>query len=149
MTNRELKRIAILNRGEPAMRFIIAAREYAQEHGVPLETIALYTDPDRRAMFVREADDAYGLGAAIYNTPDGHRRSSYLDYERLERALVATRADAVWPGWGFAAERPEFVDLCDRLGIEFIGPTGDMMRKLGDKIASKKLAESANVPVAP
>ena len=131
------------------MRFIIAAREYASEHGEALHTIALFTDPDRRAMFVREADEAYGLGPAIYTTTDGHRRSSYLDYERLEQALLATRAEAVWPGWGFAAERPEFVDLCDRLGIEFIGPTGDMMRKLGDKIASKQLAERAEVPVAP
>jgi acetyl/propionyl-CoA carboxylase alpha subunit/acetyl-CoA carboxylase carboxyltransferase component len=149
MTDRAFRRIAIINRGEPAMRFIIAAREYASEHGEALHTIALFTDPDRRAMFVREADEAYGLGPAIYTTTDGHRRSSYLDYERLEEALVATRAEAVWPGWGFAAERPEFVDLCDRLGIEFIGPTGDMMRKLGDKIASKQLAERAEVPVAP
>jgi acetyl/propionyl-CoA carboxylase alpha subunit/acetyl-CoA carboxylase carboxyltransferase component len=149
MTNPDFKRIAIINRGEPAMRFIIAAREYADENGVPLQTIALFTEPDSRAMFVREADAAYALGAPIYTTPEGHRRSSYLDYDRLERALVATRAEAVWPGWGFAAERPEFVDLCDRLGIEFIGPTGDMMRKLGDKITSKQLAERAEVPVAP
>jgi len=131
------------------MRFIIAAREYGQEHDDPLHTIALYTDPDRRAMFVREADEAYGIGPAIYTTDDGQRKSSYLDYERLERALVETGAEAVWPGWGFAAERPEFADLCDRLGIVFIGPTGDMMRKLGDKITSKQLAEQAEVPVAP
>ncbi len=131
------------------MRFIIAAREYAAEHNLPLRTIALFTDPDSRAMFVREADTAYSIGAPIYTTPKGHRRSSYLDYDRLERALIATGAEAAWPGWGFAAERPEFVDLCDRLGIEFIGPTGDMMRKLGDKIASKQLAERAEVPVAP
>jgi len=149
MTNPSFQRIAIVNRGEPAMRFIVAAREYMHEHQQPLHTIAFFTDPDRRAMFVREADQAYGLGPAIYTTADGHRRSSYLDYDRLERALVDTRAEAVWPGWGFAAERPEFVDLCDRLGIEFIGPTGDMMRRLGDKITSKQLAEQAEVPVAP
>ncbi|MGB5311400.1 MAG: carboxyl transferase domain-containing protein [Polyangiales bacterium] len=149
MTNSRFQRIAIVNRGEPAMRFIVAAREYRHEHREPLHTIALFTDPDRRAMFVREADQTYGLGPAIYTTADGHRRSSYLDYQRLERALIHTRAEAVWPGWGFAAERPEFVDLCDRLGIEFIGPTGDMMRKLGDKITSKQLAEWAEVPVAP
>ena len=131
------------------MRFIIAAREYSREHGQKLETIALYTDPDRRAMFVREADAAFGIGNAIYTTPDGNRRSSYLDYDRIERALIETGAEAVWPGWGFASERPEFVDLCERLGIEFIGPTADMMRRLGDKITSKQLAERANVPVAP
>mgnify|MGYP001819757053 FL=1 len=149
MADSSFTRIAILNRGEPAMRFIIAAREYANEHGIELHTIALFTDPDRRAMFVREADEAYGIGSAIYTTESGHRRSSYLDYARLEKALLATRAEAVWPGWGFAAERPEFVDLCDRIGVEFIGPTGDMMRKLGDKITSKQLAERAKVPVAP
>ena len=149
MVDSSFTRIAILNRGEPAMRFIIAAREYADEHGIELRTIALFTDPDRRAMFVREADEACGIGSAIYTTENGHRRSSYLDYARLEKALLATRAEAVWPGWGFAAERPEFVDLCDRIGVEFIGPTGDMMRKLGDKITSKQLAERAKVPVAP
>ena len=149
MSNQTFKRIAILNRGEPAMRFIIAAREYAQERGVPLHTIALYTDPDRRAMFVREADQAYALGPATYTTPSGQRQSSYLDFERIERALVETQAEAVWPGWGFAAEQAPFVDLCDRLGIVFIGPTGDMMRNVGDKITSKQLAEQSDVPVAP
>ena len=148
MSNSTFKRIAIINRGEPAMRFIIAAREYEQEWGDPLHTIALYTDPDRRAMFVREADEAFPLGPATYTTESGQRKSSYLDYERLERALIETRAEAVWPGWGFAAEQPGFVDLCDRLGIVFIGPTGDMMRRLGDKITSKQLAEQADVPVA-
>ena len=131
------------------MRFIIAAREYSAERGVPLHTIALYTEPDRRAMFVREADEAYSLGPATYATADGQRTSSYLNYEQLERALVETRAEAVWPGWGFASERATFVDLCDKLGVVFIGPTGDMMRKLGDKITSKQLAEQAEVPVAP
>ena len=149
MGNSTFKRIAIVNRGEPAMRFIIAAREYAQEYREALHTIALYTDPDRRAMFVREADEAHSLGPATYVTNDGHRKSSYLDYDRLERALIETRAEAVWPGWGFVAEHPGFADLCERLGIVFIGPTGDMMRKLGDKIASKQLAEEAEVPVAP
>ncbi|MGB5375742.1 MAG: biotin carboxylase N-terminal domain-containing protein, partial [Polyangiales bacterium] len=149
MGNSTFKRIAIVNRGEPAMRFIIAAREYEQEHRESLHTIALYTDPDRRAMFVREADEAYSLGPATYLTSEGHRKSSYLDYDRLERALIETRAEAVWPGWGFVAEHPGFADLCERLGIVFIGPTGDMMRQLGDKIASKQLAETAEVPVAP
>ena len=67
----------------------------------------------------------------------------------LERALVESGADAVWPGWGFVAEDPAFVDLCDRLGITFIGPSADAMRKLGDKIGSKLIAEEVGVPVAP
>ncbi|MFW2387673.1 MAG: biotin carboxylase N-terminal domain-containing protein [Polyangiales bacterium] len=149
MSHQNFKRIAIVNRGEPAMRFIIAAREYGLEHGTELHTIALYTDPDRRSMFVREANEAYSLGPATHATEGGQHKSSYLDYDRLERALVETGAEAVWPGWGFVAEHAAFADLCERLGVVFIGPTGDMMRKLGDKITSKQIAEQAQVPVAP
>ena len=82
--------------------------------------------------------------------PDGEdRRSAYLDYERLERALVETRADAAWVGWGFVAEHPAFAELCERLGLVFAGPDADVMRALGDKIEAKRLAEQAGVPVAP
>ena len=142
-------RVAIVNRGEPAMRFIVAAREWNAEHEGSLTTIALYTDPDRHAMFAREADVAYSIGAPTYVDPDGNRKSSYLDYDRLERALRATGAEAVWVGWGFVAEHAEFADLCKDMGVVFIGPDGDMMRRLGDKITSKLLAAQAEVPVAP
>ena len=74
--------------------------------------------------------------------------SPYLDLATLERALLAARADSAWVGWGFVAERPEFAELCGRLGIVFVGPRPDVMRKLGDKIAAKLLAEQADVPVA-
>ena len=145
----DFRRIAIVNRGEPAMRFIHAAREFSHEHGVPLRTIALFTEPDRHAMFVREADEAISLGAAQFSDPDTHRpKSSYLDYSRLEQALTAARADAVWVGWGFVAEHAAFADLCRELGIVFIGPTGDVMRRLGDKIAAKRIAEQSLIPVA-
>jgi acetyl/propionyl-CoA carboxylase alpha subunit/acetyl-CoA carboxylase carboxyltransferase component len=144
------RRIAIVNRGEPAMRLIHAVRELNQEHGWHVQTIALYTDPDRRAMFVREADDRYHLGAASFTDPaDQQRKSAYLDYENLKRALIETRADAVWVGWGFVAEHAAFVELCDSLGINFIGPSAAVMHKMGDKIASKRIAEAANVPVTP
>ncbi len=146
---RDFRRIAIVNRGEPAMRLIHAAREFARENGGPLETIALYTEPDQGAMFVHEADEAVPLGPATWVDPqDGRRKSSYLDYGRLERALKSAEADAVWVGWGFVAEHAAFADFCRDLGIVFIGPSGDVMRRLGDKIASKRLAEEAGVPVA-
>ena len=83
MSEPPFKRVAIVNRGEPAMRFVIAAREYGIEHGEPIHTIALYTEPDRRAKFVREADEAYDLGPATRTGPDGERQSSYLDYTVL------------------------------------------------------------------
>ncbi len=146
----EFQRVAIVNRGEAAMRFIHAAREFNQEYGTSLCTIALYTEPDRHAMFVCEADEAVSLGAAMVPDPTtGHSKSSYVDYDLLERTLTSIRAEAVWVGWGFVAEHPEFADLCRKLGIVFIGPDGDVMRRLGDKIASKLLAEQAQIPVAP
>ncbi|WP_114907199.1 carboxyl transferase domain-containing protein [Ornithinimicrobium murale] len=134
-------RIAIVNRGEAAVRLIHAVRDHNAAGGPRLHTIALYTDVDRRAMFVREADSAHLLGPASARP--------YLDLAVLEQALVETRADAVWVGWGFVAEDPAFVDLCDRLGITFLGPSAEAMRKLGDKIGSKLIAEEVGVPVAP
>ena len=146
----EFQRIAIVNRGEAAMRFIHAAREFNHENGTALCTIALFTEPDRHAMFVRQADEAVCLGPAQVMDQNAQQlKSSYVDYVLLERALISARADAVWVGWGFVAEHAAFADLCRELGIVFIGPDGDMMRRLGDKIASKHLAEKNQIPVAP
>lgn len=134
-------RVAIVNRGEAAMRLIHAVRDLNAEGGAPIRTIALYTDEERTAMFAREADETYPLGPASARP--------YIDLAVLERALLACAADAVWVGWGFVAEDPAFADLCDRLGVTFIGPSAEAMRKLGDKIGSKLLAEEVGVPVAP
>jgi acetyl/propionyl-CoA carboxylase alpha subunit/acetyl-CoA carboxylase carboxyltransferase component len=142
--------IAIVNRGEAAMRLIHAVREFNCENGLDLKTVALFTEPDRQAMFVREADRAVSLGAATWVNDEGQRKNSYLNYEAIENALLKSAADAVWVGWGFVAEHPGFADLCERkLGLTFIGPDGDCMRRLGDKISAKKIAEEAGVPVAP
>ncbi|MEN3298944.1 MAG: hypothetical protein V7633_1002 [Pseudonocardia sp.] len=138
-------RIAIVNRGEPAMRLVHAVREWNAQGESPLRTVALYTAVDRRAMYVREADEAVLIGP---DDPDHLGPSPYLDYAELERALRVSRADAVWPGWGFVSEKAEFAELCDRLGITFIGPSADVMRRLGDKIAAKRLAEEVGVPLA-
>ena len=134
-------RIAIVNRGEAAMRLIHAVREINAAGAGPIQTVALHTDGESHATFVREADLSYNLGPAAARP--------YIDPAVLERALVDTEADAVWPGWGFVAEDPSFVDLCDRLGVTFIGPSAEAMRKLGDKIGSKLIAEEVGVPVAP
>ncbi|HEY4001965.1 MAG TPA: biotin carboxylase N-terminal domain-containing protein, partial [Candidatus Xenobia bacterium] len=138
-------RLAIVNRGEAAMRLIHAVREYNREHGTGLRTIILYTEPDRHALPVREADEAVFLGPAL--DPDT-RKSTYLDLPRLEAALRQCQAEAVWVGWGFVAENPDFVDLCDRLHIVFLGPPADAMRRLGDKIKAKHLADEAQVPTS-
>ncbi|MEV0381092.1 carboxyl transferase domain-containing protein [Nonomuraea sp. NPDC050643] len=134
-------RVAIVNRGEAAMRLIHAVRDLCAETGARIETVALYTDADRNATFVREADVAYPLGPASARP--------YLDHAVLERALLETGADAAWVGWGFVAEDPAFAELCDKLGVTFIGPSPEAMRRLGDKIGAKLLAEEVGVPVAP
>jgi acetyl/propionyl-CoA carboxylase alpha subunit/acetyl-CoA carboxylase carboxyltransferase component len=144
------RRVAIVNRGEPAMRFLNAAAEFNRLADEPLTTIALYTEPDRNAWFVRDADEAVSLGPAMaFDARTGRTTLAYLDYEKLERALVTSGAEAVWLGWGFVAEHAEFADLCQKLDIVFIGPSGDVMRRVGDKIGSKRMAEAAGVPVAP
>ncbi|AGL17137.1 acetyl/propionyl-CoA carboxylase alpha subunit [Actinoplanes sp. N902-109] len=123
------------------MRLIHAVRDLTAETGRRIETVALYTDVDRTATFVREADLSYDLGPAASRP--------YLDLKALEHALVATGADAAWVGWGFVAEDPAFAELCERIGITFVGPGPDAMRKLGDKIGAKLIAEEVGVPVAP
>ena len=143
---RDFSRVAIVNRGEAAMRAINAIRELNLERSLtmqvgPLRAIAVATEAERRARFAREADEVVVL--------DSDEALAYLDLAALERALVRARADAAWVGWGFVAERPEFVELCDRLGVVFVGPDAGVMRRLGDKIGAKRLAEEAGVPLAP
>jgi acetyl/propionyl-CoA carboxylase alpha subunit/acetyl-CoA carboxylase carboxyltransferase component len=135
------RRVAIVNRGEAAMRLIHAVRELNAAGGDQIETVALYTDAESSAKFVREADLGYPIGPASARP--------YLDYAVLERALRESGADAAWVGWGFVAEDPAFAELCERLGVTFIGPSAAAMRALGDKIGSKLLAEKVGVPVAP
>ena len=132
------------------MRLIHAVRELnAERADDPIRVIALYTEPERSAMFVRHADEAYNLGPTATVDADGKRTGAYLNYEGLKQALIATKADAVWPGWGFVAEHPAFADMIEEMGLVFVGPCGDVMRALGDKIQSKLMAEKAGVPVAP
>lgn len=134
------KRIAIINRGEAAMRLISAVRELSAS-GADVTTIAFTTDAEPAAKFAREADEVFDLGSAA--------ERPYLNHQVLAAALREVEADAVWVGWGFVAEDPAFADLMDQMGITFIGPSGDAMRALGDKIGSKLLAEEVGVPVAP
>ena len=146
---REFQRVVIVNRGEAAIRFIQAARDFNREHGTSIATIALYTEPDRHSMFVREADEAVYLGAArIVDPTTNQSKSTYVDFPTLRTAMESARADAAWVGWGFVAEHPDFADLCREMNIVFVGPTSEAMRRLGDKISSKRLAEQAEVPVA-
>ncbi len=144
-------RIAIINRGEPAMRLIRAVRDWNAEGRQPMETVALFTAVDRNAPYVLEADHSFELGSPAEDGQDeiARARNCYLNYDVLIGAMQATGADAAWPGWGFVSEHPDFAARCREAGITFIGPTPEAMRRVGDKIGSKRLAESAGVPVAP
>jgi len=142
-------RLAIVNRGEAAMRCLAAMDELGRETGEPITTIALYTEPDAASWFVREASEAVPLGPAFRTDPDGSRHSAYLDIDRLMTVLTAARADAAWVGWGFVAESAEFAARCEDAGITFIGPSSDVIRLLGDKVRAKQLAERSGVPVVP
>ncbi|MFT7580501.1 MAG: acetyl/propionyl-CoA carboxylase alpha subunit, partial [Myxococcota bacterium] len=145
----DLRRIAIVNRGEPAIRFLRALRDYNLEHGTKLEAVALYTDPDEDSPFVRLADDTVHLGPAMRPSADGSMVSAYVHHEALLAALQRSRCDAVWPGWGFVSEDPTFVTKLETAGITFLGPSAKAMHMLGDKIAAKELAERCEVPLAP
>ena len=134
-----IRRLAIANRGEAAMRCIRAVKALRVQEGSDLQAVALYTEVERDAPFVRHADIAVAL--------PGSGVPAYLDHEGLIEAIQRAEADAVWPGWGFVAESPVFVEKLAEAGIRFLGPRADAMRALGDKIDSKHLAEEVGVPV--
>jgi acetyl/propionyl-CoA carboxylase alpha subunit/acetyl-CoA carboxylase carboxyltransferase component len=144
-----IRRLAIVNRGEAAMRCISAVAELNSESREPIVTIAMYTQPDAATWFVRQAGEAVLLGPATFADAGGRRTSTYLDLDRLMSALAEARADAVWVGWGFVAESAEFARRCEHAAITFIGPCSKVIRLLGDKMRAKRLAESVSIPVVP
>ncbi|MDJ0869888.1 MAG: biotin carboxylase N-terminal domain-containing protein, partial [Myxococcota bacterium] len=140
---RPIRRLAIANRGEAALRCVRAVKSLRALEGGEPACIALYTDADRDAPFVRQADHALCLDA-----PSG-AVAAYLDHAGLLAALREAEADAVWPGWGFVAEDADFAERVRAEGLAFLGPPAEVMRALGDKIEAKRLAEAADVPVLP
>ncbi len=149
MSTPRFQRVAVVNRGEAAVRFIRAARCWSRENDQSLTVVAMYTTPERDAPFVRMASGAVDLGEPLVPGPEGRPRSAYLDIERVLELAKGAGADAVWPGWGFVAESPDFADACRDKGIVFLGPSGQVMRDMGDKIAAKRIAEEEDVPVSP
>jgi propionyl-CoA carboxylase alpha chain len=129
-------KILIANRGEIACRVIRTARR------MRIATVAVYSDADARAPFVRLADEAVHIGPAP-------AAESYLVPEKIIAACKATGAEAVHPGYGFLSERASFVEALEAEGIAFIGPPASAIAAMGDKIASKKLAQTAGVNVVP
>ncbi len=130
------KKILIANRGEIACRVIKTARRMG------IATVAVYSDADARAPFVRMADEAVHIGPAP-------AAESYLIPEKIVAACKETGAEAVHPGYGFLSERASFVEALESENIAFIGPPAGAIAAMGDKIESKKLAKEAGVNVVP
>src|ERR1700691_47260 len=130
------KRILIANRGEIAVRVIRACRELG------IESVAVYSEADRTALHVREADYAVLVGPPPAS-------ESYLQTAKILAAAKATGADAIHPGYGFFSENAGFARAVEKAGITFIGPPPDAIVAMGDKVEARKLMIAAGVPVVP
>ncbi len=134
---KKFKRVLVANRGEIAIRVFRACKELG------IRTVAIYSEEDKNTLFRTKADEAYQIGKG--KTPVG----AYLGIDEIIALAKAKGVDAIHPGYGFLAENAEFAQACADEGIEFIGPTADMMNALGDKIQSKIVAHSVGVPTVP
>ena len=130
-----IRKILIANRGEIAVRIVRACAEMG------IKSVAIYADPDRHALHVKKADEAYNIG------PDSI--SGYLNAHRIVNLAVATGCDALHPGYGFLSENPELAEICSRRGIAFIGPSARVIHDMGDKTEARRLMIAAGVPVSP
>jgi len=136
MKKRMFSRILVANRGEIALRIIRACREMG------IESVAVYSEADRDAPYLRLADRAICIGGPPPS-------QSYLRADRIIAAAEVADVDAIHPGYGFLAENADFAEQCRDSKIEFIGPSADSIRQLGDKAAARKLAKKARVKVVP
>jgi acetyl-CoA carboxylase biotin carboxylase subunit len=131
-----VSRILVANRGEIALRIIRACREMG------IASVAVYSEADRNAPYLRLADEAICIGPADCN-------QSYLNIPRIISAAEITNVDAIHPGYGFLAENANFAEICNDCGIGFIGPPVEAMKLLGDKVEARKIAKKAKVPIVP
>ena len=130
------KKILIANRGEIALRIIRTCREMG------IKTVAVYSTADKDSLHVRFADEAVCIGKA-------QSSESYLNIPHIMAAAEITNADAIHPGYGFLAENASFSEICAQYNIKFIGPTPDMIRRMGDKMTAKETMIAAGVPCIP
>ncbi|OUP49482.1 acetyl-CoA carboxylase biotin carboxylase subunit [Lachnoclostridium sp. An181] len=131
-----IKKVLIANRGEIAVRIIRACRELG------IATVAVYSEADREALHTQLADEAICIGPAPSS-------ESYLRMDRILSATVVSGADAIHPGFGFLSENSKFAELCAKCNITFIGPSAEVMRKMGDKAQARRTMIEAGVPVIP
>ncbi|HML58622.1 MAG TPA: biotin carboxylase N-terminal domain-containing protein, partial [Ferruginibacter sp.] len=131
-----MKKILIANRGEIALRVIRTCREMG------IKTVAVYSTADKDSLHVKFADEAVCIGKPA-------SADSYLNIAHIMAAAEITNADAIHPGYGFLAENAKFSQICADHGIKFIGPTPDMITRMGDKVTAKETMIAAGVPVVP
>ena len=129
-------KILIANRGEIAVRIIRACREMG------IKTVAVYSEADRDALHTMLADEAICIGPAASS-------QSYLNMERIISACVVTKTDAIHPGFGFLSENARFAELCEKCSITFIGPSAEIINRMGNKSEARKTMMEAGVPVVP
>ncbi len=129
--------LLVANRSEIAIRVLRAASELG------IRTVAIYSNEDRFALHRFKADESYLVGAGKKPI------QAYLDIDDIIRIAKESNVEAIHPGYGFLSENPDFADACAKAGIVFIGPNGDVMRQLGNKVAARHLAVQAGVPVVP
>ena len=130
------RRILIANRGEIAVRIFRACRE------MNIQPVVVYSQGDADALHVQLAEEAYCIGPA-------RSADSYLNRDAILTVAKQTGCDALHPGYGFLSENADFADACAQAGVTFIGPSGDVIRKMGNKAAARKLMQQAGVPVVP
>ncbi|MGN0203513.1 MAG: acetyl-CoA carboxylase biotin carboxylase subunit [Coprococcus sp.] len=131
-----IRKVLIANRGEIAVRIIRACREMG------IETVAVYSEADREALHTQLADEAICIGPA----PSA---DSYLNMEQIISATIVSGADAIHPGFGFLSENSKFAELCEQCHIIFIGPSSEVIRKLGHKSNARNTMAAAGVPIIP
>ncbi len=131
-----LKKVLIANRGEIAVRIIRACRE------MNIDTVAVYSEEDRGALFTILATEAICIGPA-------RASESYLNMESVLTAAIKTGCDSIHPGFGFLSENPEFARKVKECGLKFIGPEAEVIEQLGNKSAARELMQKYNVPVVP
>lgn len=130
-------KLLVANRSEIAIRVFRAATELG------IRTVAVYAYEDRFALHRFKADESYQIGEGLEPI------KAYLSVDEIIRVAKECGADAIHPGYGFLSESPELADACAENGIKFVGPSGDVLRALGDKVSARELAESADVPMVP
>lgn len=130
------QKILIANRGEIAVRIIRACREMG------IKTVAVYSQADKEALHTQLADESICIGSAS-------SADSYLNMERIISATIASKAEAIHPGYGFLSENTKFVKMCEKCNIVFIGPSSEMIARIGNKSEARKTMEEAGIPIVP